>query len=77
MENKTGFQLQLGMNTEPSPNCPTLVVPCAQVYDVSSCTCLHQGPCPISAGGATLTWLGFTDEGLLATGDSRGMLRIR
>jgi hypothetical protein len=48
----------------------------AQVYDVPGSVCLLSGPCPLSPR-ATLTWLGFTHDGLLATADSVGVVRIR
>eukprot|EP00967_Tisochrysis_lutea_P096313 scaffold140948_cov20-Tisochrysis_lutea.AAC.1 len=47
-----------------------------RVYDVPSSTCLLSGPCPLSYK-ATLTWIGFTDEGMVATADSAGIIRIR
>jgi len=37
---------------------------------------LHRGRLPL-APGATLTWLGFTEEGLLACGDSSGVVSVR
>lgn len=37
---------------------------------------LHGGPLPLSPG-ATLSWLGFSEEGLLAAYDSEGELRLR
>ena len=40
------------------------------IYDVNHRLLLHEGPLPISNGG-TLTWLGFSDEGLLSTFDTQ------
>eukprot|EP00899_Mesostigma_viride_P003283 jgi/Mesvir1/12956/Mv05969-RA.1 len=37
---------------------------------------LQGGPLPLGPQ-ATLTWLGFSAEGLLATGDSQGVVRLR
>eukprot|EP00798_Chlamydomonas_sp_ICE-L_P012074 gene12074-15185_t len=34
-------------------------------------------PCPISPGGSTLSWLSFTDEGLLVTAASQSLVRDR
>lgn len=45
------------------------------VYDVDSQTCAQQGPLPITPG-ATLTWVGFSDEGALCSGDSAGVVRV-
>lgn len=36
----------------------------------------HGGPLPLSPG-STLSWLGFSEEGLLAAYDSAGELRLR
>eukprot|EP00887_Chlorella_sp_A99_P000454 scaffold17.g454.t1 len=46
------------------------------VHDVSEQRRLHGGVLPLSPG-ARLTWLGFSEEGLLAAGDSEGELRVR
>ena len=37
---------------------------------------LHGGPLPLSPA-ASLAWLGFSEEGLLAAYDSEGELRLR
>ncbi len=39
------------------------------MYDVEERALLWAGPMPLSRG-ATLTWLGFSDKGLLAAHDS-------
>ncbi|KAL4439932.1 hypothetical protein ABPG75_002933 [Micractinium tetrahymenae] len=46
------------------------------LYDVAEQRQLHAGPLPLSPR-ATLAWLGFTQEGLLAAYDSEGELRLR
>jgi hypothetical protein len=46
------------------------------LYDVAEQRQLHAGPLPLSPG-ATLAWLGFTEEGQLASYDSHGELRLR
>lgn len=45
------------------------------IFDVDSQTAASQGCLPITPG-AQLTWLGFSDEGALASGDSAGVIRV-
>ena len=40
------------------------------VCDMATQASLHSGPLPLSAG-TSLTWLGFSEEGLLAAYDSK------
>ncbi|KAJ9533673.1 hypothetical protein QJQ45_026735, partial [Haematococcus lacustris] len=48
------------------------------VYALGSNSCVLSCPCPLTPGvGALLTWMAFTSEGLLAVGDSTGVLRLR
>ncbi|KAL6760556.1 hypothetical protein V8C86DRAFT_2550734 [Haematococcus lacustris] len=48
------------------------------VYALGSNSCVLSCPCPLTPGvGALLTWMAFTSEGLLAVGDSTGLLRLR
>ncbi|GAX80265.1 hypothetical protein CEUSTIGMA_g7703.t1 [Chlamydomonas eustigma] len=47
-----------------------------EVYDLSTLTLVER--CEVAmTPGCTLTWLGFSSEGLLATMDSSGVLRMR
>lgn len=46
------------------------------LYDVAEQRQLHAGPLPLCPG-ASLAWLGFTEEGQLASYDSHGELRLR
>lgn len=46
------------------------------LLDVAEQRQLHGGPLPLSRA-ASLCWLGFTEEGLMATYDSEGELRLR
>lgn len=45
------------------------------VYDISQKTCPLSGRLPLSPG-SHLTWLGFSEEGLLSSYDSEGNLRV-
>lgn len=47
------------------------------VYGVTERRLAHESMIALSPGGATLTWLGYTDEGALAVYDSDGVLRVR
>lgn len=58
------------------PPVPDLCHACLQVYDTSNQQLLHSGAAVVSPG-ASLTWCAFSDTGVLATVDSRGMLRLR
>ncbi|KAH9314433.1 hypothetical protein KI387_023060 [Taxus chinensis] len=46
-----------------------------EVFNVSERTCYLSGRLPISPG-SHLTWLGFSEEGLLSSYDSKGNLRV-
>ena len=46
------------------------------LQDVTEQRLLHGGPLPLSPG-ASLAWLGFSEEGQLAAYDSEGELRLR
>ncbi|PSC69197.1 WD repeat and HMG-box DNA-binding 1 isoform B [Micractinium conductrix] len=46
------------------------------LYDVAEQRQLHAGPLPLSPG-STLSWVGFSEEGLLAAYDSEQELRVR
>ncbi|KAK9809234.1 hypothetical protein WJX72_011841 [[Myrmecia] bisecta] len=46
------------------------------VHDVSEQQQVHAGMLPVSLA-ATLTWLGFSEAGLLAAYDSQGVMRLR
>ncbi|KAL3149950.1 hypothetical protein ABBQ38_013311 [Trebouxia sp. C0009 RCD-2024] len=46
------------------------------VFDVSQQQQVHHGPLPLTPG-TTLSWLGFSEESLLASYDSEGVLRLR
>jgi hypothetical protein len=52
------------------------MLPPSQVYDVSEQRETASGALPLTPG-ASLAWLGFSEEGLLAAYDSEGELRLR
>lgn len=47
-----------------------------QVFDVAQCSQLYCGTVALSKG-SSLSWLAFTQEGLLATMDSSKAVRLR
>jgi len=52
------------------------VLPSPQIHDVATQQELASGPLPLTPG-SNLAWLGFSEEGLLASYDSGGELRMR
>jgi chromosome transmission fidelity protein 4 len=54
-----------GMPTAEGDQCLAYSLACTATH-----AALHSGALPLSAG-ASLTWLGFSDEGLLAAYDSK------
>ena len=51
-------------------------LPFLQIYDVATQQELASGPLPLIPG-SNLSWLGFSEEGVLASYDSEGELRMR
>jgi len=49
---------------------------CFTVYDTAEQRLVSQGSLALSPG-ATLAWLGFSEDGMLSTYDSEGVLRLR
>ena len=43
-------------------------------YDIATSSRTAHGPLPLTPG-TTLSWIGFSEEGLLAAADSAGVLR--